>query len=63
MMERLYDLHAHIVLPAKSFFVLSKMGPLEDGEQDRAAIWAYMLHKHFELDQQEQVTLPAPQTA
>ena len=39
-----------LIMPAESFFVTGKYGPLEDGELERAAAWTYQVarrcHSH-----------------
>jgi flavorubredoxin len=38
--KRLQKLGCNLVLPPESFFVSGKEGPLEEGELDRAGLWA-----------------------
>ena len=43
--KNLKDKGANLVVPAESFYVLGKAGPLKDGELARAATWAKTLAK------------------
>ena len=44
MAKRLSKMGFLLLGPSESFFVKGKEGPLEDGELERAEIWAFKLH-------------------
>jgi flavodoxin I len=47
-------LRCDVLVPAESFFVAGKEGPLDDGETARAAKWAHQLHDVFAAKNPEQ---------
>lgn len=47
--RKLRALGGLLVVPAESFFVTARAGPLEDGERERAARWARLLISRCEV--------------
>lgn len=52
--SRLKRAGASLVLPAESFFVTEREGPLEEGELERAAQWAEQVYEQFEAERSTQ---------
>jgi len=47
--NRLEKAGANLLLPAKSFFVADREGPLEEGELERAERWTRQIIERFEM--------------
>lgn len=47
--NRLEKAGANLLLPAKSFFVADREGPLEEGELERAKRWTRQIIERFEM--------------
>jgi len=54
--RKLRKMTAEPLLPPESFFVNGTEGPLDSGEEERAAKWALMLHEKYEVSQSHLVT-------
>lgn len=52
--SRLKRAGATLVLPAESFFVTEREGPLEEGELERAVHWAEQVYEQFEAERSTQ---------
>ena len=49
--RKLHQVGAEPILPPESFFVKDTQGPLDEGELERAAKWAWGLHEKYEAIQ------------